>query len=236
MTPFKITFEPDGHKYFIDGERVPSVTQVLGIVDKSGPLSWWGQGIGVEGVCELRKQLNGDVPWDDPEGIVKLLTSHRLTVNHVKRRAGTRGSSLHDALERYMTRGVVPNAIDYPTEDSGYVQALARALIELRPEVIEAEVVVGSQEFRFAGRFDLLASIKGIVTRVDLKTSKNVYPEQHFPQLEAYEHAAVESGYRSSGRRCVLRLGVDGDFEFVESTACFDDFLAIKRAYEAVRG
>lgn len=235
MTPPTIVFDAAKHKYWIDGEPVPSVTQILGIIDKSGPLSWWGMTVGVEAVCQLQR-TGEEIPWEDPEGVTKLVTARKLSTNHVKTKAGTRGSSLHDALEAFLTREAIPNPVDYPVEDRGYVQALARALLELRPTVIEAEVIVGSKDYRFAGRFDLLASVGGIVTRLDLKSSKNVYPEQHFPQLEAYEFAAVECGHRSSGRRCVLRLGVDGEFEFVESTACFDDFLAIKRAYEAVQG
>lgn len=234
MTPPVITFDAARHRYTLDGEPVPSVTQILGIIDKSGPLSWWGQSVGVQGVCTLRSQLGDEMPWDDPEGIVKLLTSHKITVNHVKHQAGTRGTSLHDALEAYVRLGTVPNVGDYPEEDRGFVMALARALLELQPAPIDIEVVVGSREHGFAGRFDLLAVIQGVITRLDLKTSKRVYPESMFPQLEAYEFAAVECGMESSERRCVLRLGADGEFEFVESTATFEDFLAVKAAYDAV--
>jgi hypothetical protein len=38
--------------YHIDGVEVPSVTTVLGVLDKSG-LPWWAQGVAVEGILEL---------------------------------------------------------------------------------------------------------------------------------------------------------------------------------------
>lgn len=234
MAPFEITFDAARHAYRIDGEPVPSVTQALSIIDKSGPLSWWGQGIGVKGVCQLRQQLGDEVPWDDPDGIVKLLTTHRLTTNHVKREAGTRGSSLHRALESYMLDRLVPSAGEYPEDDRGYIQALARALLDLRPEPLETEQIVGSKRHGYAGTFDLLARVDGAVTRVDLKTAKKVYPEMHL-QLAAYEHAAVESGHQPSERQMVLRLDGGGEYETAETVATIDQFLAVLAAWEAVR-
>src|SRR5581483_12274744 len=81
-----IVFDPVKHTYHVNGELTPSVTQILGVLSKPA-LTWWGQGIGVQGVCQLRK--NGEeIPWDDPDGIVSLLTHHKLTVNHVTKRRG----------------------------------------------------------------------------------------------------------------------------------------------------
>lgn len=38
--------------YKVNGQIVPSVTEVLGVLDKPA-LVWWGQGIGVTGVQKL---------------------------------------------------------------------------------------------------------------------------------------------------------------------------------------
>lgn len=46
----------------LEGWReVPSVTTVLGVLDKSGPLIWWAQGIAAEGVIELVRR--GCLVW-----------------------------------------------------------------------------------------------------------------------------------------------------------------------------
>jgi len=233
LTPPDIVFDPVKHTYHVNGELTPSVTQILGVLNKPA-LTWWGQGIGVQGVCQLRK--NGEeIPWDDPDGILSLLTHHKLTVNHVTKRRGDSGSSVHRAAEAYAQHGTVPNVADFPREDWGYVAALAKALLELDPEVIETEQIVASVQHGFAGTYDLLANVAGKLVRLDYKTSKRVYPESHFPQLEAYEAAAVEMGGQASDARGVLLLCADGSWSLTWSTATFEDFLGIKAAFDAVQ-
>lgn len=233
MTPPVITFEEaPRRRYLLDGEVVPSVTQILGVLNKPA-LPWWGMTIGVDGLCQLQRQ-GVEIPWDDAEGACKLLTEHKLTVNHVKDAAATRGKSVHDALEAYATSGKVPRLSDFPVEDRGYVMALAKALMDLEPECEATEVIVGSGEHRFAGRYDLRCRIADRSFIVDAKTSKRVYPDQHFPQVEAYRHADFECGREMADAAAVLRLGADGEYEFVESYATFEDFLGIKRAYDAL--
>jgi len=47
----------DAGKPEVGWQEVPSVTSVLGCLEKGG-LSWWGQGVGVDGVVELvRRKL-----------------------------------------------------------------------------------------------------------------------------------------------------------------------------------
>lgn len=237
MTLPVITFEepPDFPKrrYLLDGEVVPSVTQILGVLAKPA-LTWWGMQVGVRGLCHLQRQ-GVEIPWDDDEGACKLLTEHKLTTNHVRDQAATRGKSIHDALEAYATSGRVPRLSEYPIEDRGFVQALAKALVALQPECLATEVMVGSSEHRYAGRYDLRCVIGGRTLIVDAKTSKHIYPDQHFPQVEAYRHADFECGSEITDAAAILRLGVDGEYEFVESYATFEDFLGIKRAYDALQ-
>jgi hypothetical protein len=228
-----IEFDEKKHKYTVDGEKLPSVTQILEVLHK--PLGWWGMTTGVEGVCQLVR-AGEDLDWRDPEGVVKLLTYHKLTVNHRLSQAATRGTSLHKALEGWMLDQKVPNAIEFPQQDRGYVQALAKALLALRPTIVTMERLVASPTYGYAGRYDLLCDTPdGDLLRLDLKTSKHIYPEQHFPQLAAYEYAAVEMGEEPSERQVVLRLGADGMFEMATSTASFADFLAIKVCFDAVK-
>jgi len=218
-------------RYLVDGEPVPSVTQILGVLDKPA-LVWWAMRVGVEGACKL--QDSGSLPGD-PEQAVKALTARKLTVNHVKTKAATRGTSLHDALEAYLAEGRVPMPAGFPEEDRGYVRALARAMLDLKPEPLRMEVVVGSAKHGYGGRYDLLCKLDSRTLRVDLKTGKRVYETAHL-QLAAYELAAIEMGEASTDGQAVLRLGEDGQYEFVMSRAAPEDFLAVKAAYDAVQG
>ncbi len=74
---------------------------------------------------------------------------------------------------------------------------------------------------------------------IDLKTSKRIYPETHFPQLEGYEGGSVEMGFPATDFRAVLNTNEDGSFDpvrdFAISWSTYDDFLAFAEALRAIR-
>lgn len=156
---------PDGsHNY--DWREVPSVTTVLGVLDKSGPLIWWGQGIGGIGVLKLQA-LNVDfdpvlslvVQGRDDEARAELcaiLTKYQLSTNHVRDKAGSRGQAVHDALETWAKTGHKPDPSIYPPEEKGYVEGLLAFLADVPSAEPEAcEVLVASVEHGYAGRYDI---------------------------------------------------------------------------------
>jgi hypothetical protein len=74
---------------------------------------------------------------------------------------------------------------------------------------------------------------------LDLKTSKGVYPETHFPQLEGYEGAGVEMGFPATDARLVLNTWPTGEHEpgrdLCVSWATYEHFLAYLEAMRAIR-
>jgi hypothetical protein len=266
--------KPRGYK--VNDVEVPSVTTVLDSLNKPG-LKWWGMKVGVEGVLELfnRFKLGTTIDWNDnrqyivllepkvlqdlanAENIVKLLTQEKLTVNHVLDKAGVRGINVHDALEQWAKSGgeFFPTPQNYPEEERGYVEGLLKWVENESAFLPERfEVMVGSTEHGFAGRYDLVITINEPATfiqkkykrkadieievapgryLVDLKTSKGVYPESHFRQLAAYELASVECGYPKTDGQFVLHVTADGNYEFVPSTAKAEDFLAVLEVYKS---
>ena len=249
--------------YRIDGREVPSVTTVLNVLDKPG-LPYWGMKVGIEGTLAMHNMgLLSSVPLGDQkvlatgednaykvagvDEVLELLTKHKLTVNHVRDKAGDRGKAVHDALEVWAKDGVLPEVGMYPPAEQGYILGLLAFLSDVHPEPESQEVMVGSSEYGFAGRYDVrlripqdcqvvfhrtpvkgpqYATLKKGMILTDLKTSKGVYPSHH-RQLEAYEQASIESGYEATAARGILHVGAEGTYEFVRSTACFDDFLAV---------
>lgn len=233
MTVPVVTYdEGPPRKYTVNGEKVPSVTQILGVLDKPA-LPWWGMTTGVTGICKLR-DLGVEIPWDDPEGITKLLTEHKLTVNHVRDAAATRGQSIHAALEQWVTEQEVPALGDFPMEDRRYVQALASFLLDYEPECERSEVMVGSAEHGFAGRYDLRCRIRNRDGILDLKTGKKLYDPVHL-QLAAYALADFEMGAAPVDTTWALRLGADGEYELVEGRADAAQFLAVLGTFNALR-
>lgn len=246
--------------YRVDGVEVPSVTTILDCLDKKG-LPWWGMKIGVEGVQELasRGLLQYDITAYPVDGLVALLNSNQLTVNHQRDKAGSRGVNVHDALERWAQNGSMPDPSDYPSDEMAYVVGLLAFFHDVgahegnfEPEGFE--LMVGSKEHGYAGRFDLRARLhepRKVVVKVypkkpskvttipagvgiqDLKTGASVY-ETHPIQLEAYEGASVESGYDATDYRFVIHVTKDGRYEVRQSKVSISHFLAIKGAWHAI--
>lgn len=250
VTPsgLEIVYCPEPRYYKVQGIRVPSVTEVLSVLHKPA-LTWWGMKVGVEGVLELARQKEFD-PLMPSEYVVDLLTSHKLTVNHVRDKAGTRGTSVHNALERFTHTGSLPIVEDFPEEEQGYVRGLCAFLEAVDLQPMNTELMVGSAEHGFAGRFDLdaLTDAKEVKptprkTRQiprgrgiwDLKTSKSIYPESHYLQLAGYRGAMEESGYGRSEYEGIINVRADGSWDVGISTARYEDFLAVVRAHRVLK-
>jgi hypothetical protein len=153
-------------------KEVPSVTTVLGVLDKPA-LPWWGMRVGVQGVLTLFsmgllkaycehglapvlacRSSDIDIVAGVPQ-IEDLLKRAKLTVNHVKDAAGDRGRGVHDAFELWAKEGHLPDPAMFPPAEQGYVQGLRRFIEESGAKAVAAEVQVGSVKHGYAGRYDI---------------------------------------------------------------------------------
>lgn len=257
-----------------DWVEVPSVTDVLSVLNKDG-LHWWGMKVGVEGVLALaqmdliaemtiqRDSFDGGYEAlcvNTPNGwitatvddVVDLLKKQKLTVNHVRDKAGARGTAVHDVLEMWATGQDLPKLEMFPPEEQGYVAGLFAFLRDVpSAEPVASEVMVGSLTNGFAGRYDVrfrtteehavvvhrtpvrgpqYARLAPGLYLKDLKTTKNVY-SSHGKQLAAYEGASVECGYEPTDGRGVLLVQPDGTYKFVRSQATYQHFLNVLAVY-----
>jgi len=186
-----------------------------------------------------------------------LLVSEKMTVNHQLSKAGDRGTSVHQAFEDWAVNGTIPHPEIYPEAERPYVEGLCKFIAgwedNMRGADCQAEVMVGSLQHQYAGRYDLRCKWGGgrMVTRtypkrankveelpagrylIDLKTSSGTYPSQMF-QLEAYELASRECGYGPTDFRYILHVTKNGEYEMVRSKATQSDFLAVLACYRAL--
>lgn len=246
-------------QYWVNAAEVPSVTEVLDVLAKGG-LTIWGMRVGIKGVLELfnRGIISPDFDWDlnhdrlsvTAEQVEELMKQERLTTTYVVDQAADRGLVVHKALEDWVDTGQHPLTHVLSAEEQGYCEGLYRFIEDAKPAVVHSEVMVGSEQYGFAGRFDLAIRIdeprevnltpkrkKHVIPPgvylTDLKTSKSVY-DTNFLQLAAYEGAARESGYPATDGQAVLRVTPDGSYQFVFSKARYEHFLAVKGAYDAL--
>lgn len=225
-----IVFEPNKHKYFVEGEEFPSVTSIIKLTVPVA-LQWWGMEVGVAGVAMLIQRGKFPTPFQ-PELVIQRLKEEKITVNDSFWTRVDSGTGIHQAYEDYGKTGKIPVLDDFPIEDHSRIQTLAAFLIENRPEFLEQEVRTASLLHKYCGTFDSkikfhAGEFEGATCLVDVKTGKYVYPESQFPQLEAYEHAEIESGLPASDARLVLHLPASGPATLTPSTDTFDDFLVL---------
>jgi len=151
--------------------------------------------------------------------------------------AANRGSRAHHALQE-MAYGRTPDEFDY--EDiSGFIVALDRFFEANDPEFHDSECWTASSIHGYAGTLDGFCTFrkgkhKGASCRLDLKTGR-VYPESHFPQVEAYEWAEVERSKPKSDFRAVLDIKDTGKYRLVKSTDTFNDFKVLLDHYNSIQ-
>lgn len=241
-------FRDDARFYPVDHlipkGQFPSVTTVLGIIDKSGPLMGWA-------VKEARKEFETGLldvltrpGAKDPEWVLEELTKILPTIrsaNRARDKAAQIGTAAHAMIEWETRRMLGEDAGPRPVIPDTALVAVeawrewARA-VEFTPLVVEKKVY--SARYGYAGTLDWIAKVKGVVTLGDYKTSKAVYAES-FLQNIAYRAAAEEGGL-STEAGLVLRLPKTLDdlkeaqpFEAVHvpETATLDAFLAALRLW-----
>lgn len=218
-----IQFDADAHSYLVNGVAVPSVTQIIketvGIPFSAG--AWYGYKMGVE----AGREVDGD--WKTPEEYYAEAKAIK-NPNSELRNAGDRGNYVHDWLDAYATEGNCP-AYPIPFEFQTRINGVQSWLEENDPRFIETEVRTASIEHGYAGTLDALVEFRagkyeGAVARIDYKTSKSVYPDQHFPQLAAYEWAERECGQVASDVQLVIHIPESGKVKMVRSTDTFAQF------------
>jgi hypothetical protein len=77
---------------------------------------------------------------------------------------------------------------------------------ELKPLMLEAQLV--SEQYGYGGTIDCYATLDGVPTLLDFKTSSGIYEEHKF-QVASYQRLLVEHEYDVQGVR-ILRIGRDG--------------------------
>jgi len=223
------------HNYrWNDGPVLPSVTTIIGVVDKSGPLVGWAKRITAEAAVAHRDELEGWVGSFGQDGAVGMLTK---AATAQRDKAANAGTDVH-ALAEALVRGMEP---EIPTELAPYVAAYQAFLDEWRPDFLAAEEMVCNLTHGYAGTLDSIARIDGETWLLDIKTSKGVYPETGL-QLAAYANAEFVGRAGTPKRfrlprieRCgVIHVRPEGyrlvPFEVDRST--FGAFLAAKAIHD----
>ena len=266
MDTYVVDYDDARHEYKIDGVDVPSVTQILDTTRNKPALQWWAFRVGMAGIVravQQRKLTYAQLQswaWEpiikpaDHVGLDADTVEHkgkakhaaeRLVLelahspNHIKETKGTLGTSVHVAAEKLGISEEIPTIEDFPEDDRGYVQALARYWIAAECTVERQELILASKRFGFAGRCDKVARMPDGTLRLrDYKTSGGIYGDYDV-QLSGYWIGYHEMGLHEQvgplAGADLVHLMPDGSFNVVPATIDPGDFLVELLAFHQRR-
>lgn len=200
-------------RYKVNGEKMPSATTILGVLNKPALLDW---------AARLAREGKD---WRE-----------------VRDEAAERGTDSH-ALACGLLAGDRVGLQDLRDEHRAYGQAAMRWISRRRPKVERLETMVASVAHGYSGRIDLLGRVtEGLgvfdyksVTRWHEDGNGDKLPpyDENALQLDLYSGALIECGYPAPEFGGVVRLGPDGEFDETLFELDHDRGLAILGAYRA---
>lgn len=175
-----LTFDPERHRYRLDGKPVPSVTTLIkGGLPKDALVYWSAKAV-AEYVADNRDAVDS-LRDMGREPMVQALKSVPW---QARNEAAVRGTDVHVLAERL----VHGDEVDVPGHLAGHVKGYADFLDRFGVDPILTERSVAHRGLYYAGRFDLIAWLNDDLWMLDIKTSTNVYGETAL-QLAAYAGA-----------------------------------------------
>lgn len=230
-----LDFNPDRLLGWVERMALEGVSLAFGVPDELP-----------DSLDELRKYL---LPRD-PHVLRQRLDALELRWEQLRDAAGDAGTNVHlEVLHALATGEDVPDLGELPPEQRGKGQAVLKWWMDRDPEVLQAEQVVFSDRYNFAGRFDLRCKVRkgdaelgapvphrvqgvfaGETWLPDLKTG-NYIANKHHAQVAGYEVGCLESGFGDSDRRVIVHVKEDGTYVEIPVFAGPADFLAALDVY-----
>jgi hypothetical protein len=175
-----------GHVYTWRDERtvvsdIPSVTTILKVVDKSGPLVGWAKR--ETAACAVRN-LDMLVRMRETGGDAAATDWLKRIPDYQRDSAADVGSRIH-ALAEQINRGLEPAITP---DEAPFIDAYLGFLARFRPRFVAAEEMVVSLRHQYAGTLDAIVDIAGERWLIDYKTGSGIYPETAL-QLAGYASA-----------------------------------------------
>lgn len=171
------------------GERLPSVTTIIGRFKDSGPLLYWANKVGREG----------------------------LTLEQAREPAAMAGTMAHALVEAYLKDEEAPTLegdADTVAKAKAAFEGFVKWQNQSHLEFVHVEVPLVSEVHRFGGRLDAIGNIGNELVLVDFKTSNSIYVD-YLLQLGAYSILWNENypGHPLVGGFHLLRFAKEeGDF------------------------
>jgi hypothetical protein len=164
------------------GTRLPGVTTVLSVIDKSAALVPWASKMACESIRSVWKPATYYTQEDIDSHLATAKVAHAVRKNE----AGDYGSNIHELCAAYIEGQILPHQVKDERERitlENFVKVTAGW------EWLGSECTLIHDRLKFGGTADGLAKLpSGMIVVTDQKTSKSIYPEM-FLQLCMYSMA-----------------------------------------------
>lgn len=204
-----LEFNSGNHQYkvrFRNGRsfKPRSVTSICSIIDKSAPLMGWA----VNNTIDFIRA--GIAPGTEhaESYLEEIYALAKKESQRKKTEAAKSGSVVHEILsgEEFRSTGDDLRDAEVLRKASEAREWLANNEIEF----LHIERPIYSRRYRYSGRLDGIARVGGVLSLLDWKTGKSVYPEFRL-QTAAYVHAFEEEfPLERIEQRIILHLGEEG--------------------------
>lgn len=156
--------------------------------------------------------------WPKP-ALLEWYAKHGAHTETLLEEASQRGKAVHKFVEVYMTTGEVMDVTDFPPAYRPYLSGIARFIWDYDPQPLAVERLIVHPEMRYAGRLDLVAGVRDVVTLLDFKSNPRgrVYTEAHV-QATAYAIANERCGDGVVDQIMVIGISDTGDYNPVVAT------------------
>ncbi len=203
-----LTFNAKAHRYTAQTETmeaalpVPGVTTAIGMLSKPVLLPWVAKMCG-EWLEENWPRLAPSMPGERQDLIKEMKGAYRKKTTD----AANTGTLVHHWIEKFTTGDQQP----VPDDDKACnaIEAFLFWWGTNRVEVRHTEQMLFSKEHWFAGTVDLIATIDGVPSIADYKSSSNIYPEMGL-QLAAYALAWREMTGEDLKHRVIVNATKEG--------------------------
>lgn len=188
-----VSFSEGNHQYRANGKIVPSVTTVIGILDKPALVAWSAKITAqwlLKRINLIKKGALAYSVGDEGEVYQAARTEHMRETS----KAGKIGTSAHKAVEKWVKYGKKPTKSSSEATRTAFdaFERWANNIGLKRGGCLGSEIRLYSKKYGYAGTLDLLAYLDGKLYLIDVKTSNNFYEPDMPMQLAAYAHAVEE--------------------------------------------
>ena len=180
----ELTFNEFKHSYYVDSEKIPSVTTVLSVINKPALVGWAAK----MAVAFIENELKPGVAMDEIQ-IATMLDMARKSWNKKRGDAADMGKFVHNWISEY----ILGRKPQMPVNEQLQEAILAFLDWEKKHKVkfLLTEEPIYSRQHNYAGTLDFICRIDGELVLGDIKTSSGIWTE-YWLEVAGYRNARVE--------------------------------------------